>query len=823
MRNQPVRVLLIDDDEDDCLLVRDLLSAISYVAAKLEWVADYDAALVALEQYESDVCLLDYQLGRRNGLELMKEALSRGIRTPFVFLTNHGNFHLDLEVMRAGAADYLTKGELSAPLLERSIRYAMEHKRKQDALLKAGRIIQSLSECNDAVIRVKSEMELLREICRIVVEVGGYRMAWVGYAEQDGDQGVIPVAKYGYEEGYLETVKITLRDAERGKDPTSGSICTGKPVILRFDENHSELDHWRAEATKRDYESVIGLPLFLDERVLGALTIYASQSDAFNAEEVELLVKLASNLAYGVGALRAHRARELAEKSLREACNALQTRVEERTADLVKANAKLEREVGERILVEKALRESDERLKLALTASGMGVWEWDAKTNGIFCSEKCFEITGVDSSSRTLESFTNIVHPEDFARIRVTARQALAERMIYAEEFRIISPSGEVRWVSNLGRAEYDDNGKPLRFVGTIKDITESKRAEQALQESEEHYRSLFDNMLNGFAYCKMLFEQDRPIDFTYLNVNSAFRTLTGLKNVIGKKVSEVIPGIQESDPELFEVYGRVALTGVSERFETYVEALGMWFSISLYSPQKEYFVAVFDVITERKQAMEALRTSLEEKVALLKEVHHRVKNNLQIVASLLSLQANRSQNQHVIDVLQDTRNRVRSISLLHEMLYRSGNLARVNFASYVGDLCGQLLQSFGSMAAKLDVENHIGLIGLPLELAVPCGLIINELVSNALKHGFPGERAGRVTVELNPAEGQMLVLCVRDNGVGLPSGLDPANTATLGLKMVSKLAGQLNGQLTMMDQPDGVGTAFSVVFPVPENILIGK
>jgi PAS domain S-box-containing protein len=118
--------------------------------------------------------------------------------------------------------------------------------------------------------------------------------------------------------------------------------------------------------------------------------------------------------------------------------------------------------------------------------------------------------------------------------------------------------------------------------------------------------------MLNGFAYCKMLFEQNQPTDFTYLEVNSAFETLTGLKSVAGKKVSEVIPGIRESDPKLLEIYGRVALTGMPERFETYVEALGMWFSISVYSPRKEYFVAVFDVITERKQMEQELRKSVQ-------------------------------------------------------------------------------------------------------------------------------------------------------------------------------------------------------------------
>jgi len=131
-----------------------------------------------------------------------------------------------------------------------------------------------------------------------------------------------------------------------------------------------------------------------------------------------------------------------------------------------------------------------------------------------------------------------------------------------------------------------------------------------ALRESDATYRSLFDNMLNGFAYCRMLFEDGQPRDFIYLDVNTAFEVQTGLKNVVGRKVSEVIPGIRESDPGLLEIYGRVAMAGQPEHFETYLEALRMWFSISVYSPQWEYFVVVFDVITERKEAEAALSES---------------------------------------------------------------------------------------------------------------------------------------------------------------------------------------------------------------------
>ncbi len=149
---------------------------------------------------------------------------------------------------------------------------------------------------------------------------------------------------------------------------------------------------------------------------------------------------------------------------------------------------------------------------------------------------------------------------------------------------------------------------------GISKAEAERKRAEETLSESEAKYRSLFENMLDGSAHCKMLFDdQGHPVDFVYLDVNSAFGRLTGLKDVIGRKVTEVIPGIRESSPELFEIYGRVALTGEPEKFEMELKPLGIWLSISVYSTAKEYFVAVFDNITERKKAQIELKWAHDE------------------------------------------------------------------------------------------------------------------------------------------------------------------------------------------------------------------
>ncbi|MEN6617679.1 MAG: PAS domain S-box protein, partial [Syntrophorhabdus sp.] len=189
------------------------------------------------------------------------------------------------------------------------------------------------------------------------------------------------------------------------------------------------------------------------------------------------------------------------------------------------------------------------------------------------------------------------------------------KRDAYDIEHRIVRKSdGAIRIVHEKFEHIREDSGMIARTVGMIHDITERKKVEDKLKESEERYRSLFENMLEGYAYCQVIYDDDGvPKDVIYLDVNDAFEALTGLEDVIGRKVSEVIPGMFETDHELLNIYANVASTGIPERFERYVEVLNMWFAISVYSPRKGYFVAVFDVITERKRVEEALRKTYDE------------------------------------------------------------------------------------------------------------------------------------------------------------------------------------------------------------------
>ncbi len=286
------------------------------------------------------------------------------------------------------------------------------------------------------------------------------------------------------------------------------------------------------------------------------------------------------------------------------------------------------RDITERQRAEETLRQLSRKDEGALQVARMGHWEFDVATGLFTFNDQYYTLHGTTAREAggyqmtTADFARRYVHPDDAHLVQESIQEATAAddpNFQLQTEARILRTDGEVRWVTVWFRAEKDAQGRTTRLYGVNQDITERKRAEEALRVSEEHYRSLFDNMLNGFAFCRMFFEHGRPVDFTYLEVNRAFETLTGLKDVTGKKVSEVIPGLRTTNPELFETYGRVALTGRPEQLETYVEPLGIWFLISVYSPRKEHFVAVFDVITERKRAEEALRES-EERYRILLE-----------------------------------------------------------------------------------------------------------------------------------------------------------------------------------------------------------
>jgi PAS domain S-box-containing protein len=338
----------------------------------------------------------------------------------------------------------------------------------------------------------------------------------------------------------------------------------------------------------------------------------------------------------------------------------------------------------------------------------------------------------------------------------------------------------------------------------------ERRRAEDALRESEERFRSLYENATIGIY-------RTTP-DGRILMANPAAVRMLGFDS---------FDELARHNPELWGFAPPLQRSEFLRRLErdriiTGLESAWVRKDGSTIFVRESarivcdgnntvlYYDGTFEDITDRKQTEEQLRTSLKEKEVLLKETHHRVKNNLQVISSLLSLQADAIKDSKDLTLFKESQSRIKSMALIHEQLYRSPSLSAINFEEYVQVLSTELMRSYARDEITLELD--IASVQFSLDSAIPCGLIINELLSNALKHAFPEGRKGFVRIQLKSDPEGKFTLIVRDNGIGLPANIDLQNTSSLGFQLVATLTEQLQGKAVI--ERNG-GTAISISFPL--------
>ncbi len=479
---------------------------------------------------------------------------------------------------------------------------------------------------------------------------------------------------------------------------------------------------------------------------------------------------------------------------------------------------KISRDTTERQRTLNAIKERDERLRVALQAARTGTWQWDLRTDVDTLDESLRKLFGLppDRNFDHIEQFYQIIHPEERELVIASFNRTRHEGVHLNTEFRVVWPDGSQHWLLDQGEVARDHDGTPLYLTGACVDINDRKLAEQSLLENEQRFRLYAANVR----------------DYALMQLDVYGRVIswnTGAERVLGYSEAEILgqpsavfftpEEVAAHEPEKELETARNTGRSMDDRWHVRKDGTRFWASGILTSMsddkgQLRGFAKVMRDDTDRRRAEDQLRASLDEKQVLLQEIHHRVKNNLQVINSLLRLQSQHISDESMRGMFEEARHRVQAIAGIHELLYRSPDLARIDFAAYLNRLARDLFSFYGVTDEKIQLALNIAHANLELNQAIPCGLLVNELVTNVLKHAFPGEKRGNLGVRLDCVDDRC-ILTIEDNSVGLPQGFDWTQSTSLGLQLVQVLTRQLDG----VAQVNGdSGTRFEVSFPHSSN-----
>lgn len=370
-------------------------------------------------------------------------------------------------------------------------------------------------------------------------------------------------------------------------------------------------------------------------------------------------------------------------------------------------------------------------------------------------------------------------------------------------ELKLKSKDGTLIETSVSARIVLDESRAPSGIEGTLRNITERKRVEETLRHSEQKYRDLVDNALVGVYRTNLKGD--------YLFVNEAVSNLFGFSSpeeMVKKGVVDRYKNPTERDVFIQELKDKGKLNYYEiELLTRSGETKNVLISAALTGDE---IIGMMMDITDRKKDTEKIKAALKEKEILLQELYHRVKNNMQVISGLIELQSHQLEDKKAREIFNETRDRVSSMALIHENLYKASDLGHINFEEYIKTLTKHLLYSYDVDVDAIHLKVNVQDVFLNVQKGIPCGLIINELVSNVLKHAFPKGRAGEVEVSLRPEGDATYKLIVKDNGIGFPKNLDFRNTKSLGMQLVTMLVDQLEGTIEL-NRVDG--TEFVIHF----------
>lgn len=454
-------------------------------------------------------------------------------------------------------------------------------------------------------------------------------------------------------------------------------------------------------------------------------------------------------------------------------------------------------DITDLINAEKLLRESEDKYRRLTESVPAAIFIYSGD-KFIYGNEYSSTITGYGVKDLIGKKFWELVHPDhrDIAiergKARLEGREAPGRY-----ELKIIDKQGNEKWLDYNG-TNINFQGNPA-VLGIAYDITELKRIQQALIDSELKYRTLIENMSEVILYVD---NSDRII---FANDNAIKMFGYDKSELLGQIAVDILvdPGYREF------IRDRIKLRrhGFTDRYEAQMKKKtgeSIWVEISS-APLKDTdgkiigSIGIHSDISDRKKYENTIETSLKQKDLLLKEIHHRVKNNLQIISSLIKLQSAHVNDKEIHSLFAESQNRIKTMALIHEKLYRSTDISVIEFYDYIKNLVNSLYSSYGISIDRVKPVIEFRSIYLDIDTAIPCGLIINELISNCLKYAYPDLRKGRISIDLKELNESDYVLVIKDDGIGIPESVDFVNTNSLGLKLVKILSEQLGGAVELI------------------------
>jgi two-component system cell cycle sensor histidine kinase/response regulator CckA len=690
-----------------------------------------------------------------------------------------------------------------------------ERKQAEGGLRLANRALKAISAVNESILHATEERSLLREVCRCIVEHAGYRMVWVGFLRGDAARTIYPAAHAGMEEGYLDSINLTYDDSEWGRGPTGTAARTRRPAIVRDVSSAEEFAPWRGEASARGYASVVGLPLLCAENLLGVLTIYSAQPDAFDEREVDLLTELANDLAFGIQALRTR---------------------------------------AEQAHTEQALRESEERFRSLVENATAGIYRTTPDGRILMANPALVRMLGYEDFA---ELATRNLEEQGFELGR--PRRVFREQIERDGEVRGLEGAwtrrdGSVIFVRESGRVVRGASGEALYYDGVVEDITERKQAEAALMQERQLLHTLMDNLPD------LIYFKDRESRFT--RINPAHAKAFGLSDpaqALGKTDFDFFT--DEHAQQAYADEQEIVRTGDpmvgKEEKETWPDGRVTWASTTKMALRDNNgnIVGTFGVsrdVTTRKALEEQLRLAqrMESVGRLAGGVAHDFNNLLTIIAGYSQLVKGGLDERspfhaHLDEILRASD---RAATLTQQLLAFSRKQV---LQAQVLDL-NAVLRDLEKMLTRLideDIElKAIPQPGLGRVKADPGQVdqVIMNLVVNA-RDAMP--EGGTITIETANVElnqdyarshfpvipGRYVMLAVSDTGTGMSQEIqahifEPFFTTKetgkgtgLGLATVYGIVKQSGGYIWVYSEP-GRGSTFKIYLPrVEESVAEPK